>query len=53
MNVTKRPGPRHLTLRGAAVRARIVEAAADLVYSSGVGRTSFDDVIDCRLYRRR
>ena len=45
MTVRKRPRPRHLTLRGAAVRARIVEAAADLVYSSGVSRTSLDEVM--------
>jgi AcrR family transcriptional regulator len=45
MTVSKRPGPRHLTLRGAAVRARIVEAAAVLVYSRGVSRTSLDDVM--------
>jgi len=43
--MTKQPKPRQLTSRGAAVRARIVEAAADLVYSRGVGGTSLDDVI--------
>ena len=41
----KQPKPRQLTSRGAAVRARIVEAAADLIYSSGVGGTSLDDVM--------
>ena len=43
--MTKQPKPRQLTSRGAAVRARIVEAAADLVYSRGVGGTSLDDVM--------
>ncbi len=33
-----------LTARGAATRARIVEAAADLVLAGGVGGTSLDDV---------
>ncbi len=35
-----------LTARGAATRARIVEAAADLVYIRGVAGTSMDDVMD-------
>jgi len=37
--------PRSLTARGAATRARIVEAAADLIYAHGVERTSLDDVM--------
>jgi TetR/AcrR family transcriptional regulator, transcriptional repressor for nem operon len=45
MTVTRQPKPRHLTSRGAAMRARIVEAAADLVYARGVARTSLDDVM--------
>jgi AcrR family transcriptional regulator len=36
--------PRPLTRKGAATRARIVEAAADQVLARGVGRTSLDDV---------
>lgn len=36
---------RSLTARGAATRARIVEAAADLIYAHGVERTSLDDVM--------
>ncbi|WP_433782634.1 TetR/AcrR family transcriptional regulator [Actinomycetospora sp. CA-101289] len=39
-------GPRRLTARGAATRARIVTAAADLMYLRGVGATSMDDVIE-------
>jgi AcrR family transcriptional regulator len=34
-----------LTDRGAATRARVVEAAADLIYVHGVERTSLDDVM--------
>jgi AcrR family transcriptional regulator len=34
-----------LTARGAATRARIVEAAADLIYAHGVERTSLDEVM--------
>lgn len=34
-----------LTSRGAATRARIVDAAADLIYVHGVDRTSLDDVM--------
>ena len=37
--------PRSLTARGAATRSRIVAAAADLIYSHGVERTSLDDVM--------
>jgi AcrR family transcriptional regulator len=39
-------GSRPLTARGAATRARIVSAAADLIYARGVERTSLDDVIE-------
>jgi TetR/AcrR family transcriptional regulator, transcriptional repressor for nem operon len=38
--------PRQLTARGAATRDRIVNAAADLMYTQGVERTSLDDVIE-------
>ena len=41
----KQPEARQLTSRGAAMRARIVEAAADLVYSRGVRATSLDEVM--------
>jgi AcrR family transcriptional regulator len=34
-----------LTARGAATRARIVEAAADLIYAHGVEQTSLDEVM--------
>jgi TetR/AcrR family transcriptional repressor of nem operon len=37
--------PRRLTRRGAATRARIVEAAADLVFVYGAAGTSLDDVM--------
>jgi AcrR family transcriptional regulator len=36
--------PRRLTARGASTRARIVEAAADLMYRKGVSATTLDDV---------
>jgi AcrR family transcriptional regulator len=36
--------PAKLTPKGAATRARIVEAAADLVLARGVGGTSLDDI---------
>ncbi len=39
------PEATHLTARGAATRARIVEAAADLVYEQGVSATSLDDIM--------
>jgi AcrR family transcriptional regulator len=43
---TKSQLPRsRLTARGAATRARIVEAAADLIYLRGVAGTSMDDVM--------
>jgi TetR/AcrR family transcriptional repressor of nem operon len=38
--------PPRITSRGAATRARIVEAAADLVYLNGVGGTSLDDIME-------
>jgi TetR/AcrR family transcriptional repressor of nem operon len=41
----RKPEPHVLTARGAATRARIVEAAADLIYAQGVDRTSLDDVM--------
>lgn len=36
---------RRLTARGAKTRARIVSAAADLMYIQGVGDTTLDDVL--------
>jgi TetR/AcrR family transcriptional repressor of nem operon len=36
---------RRLTARGAKTRARIVAAAADLMYIQGVGATTLDDVL--------
>ncbi|MEV7631747.1 TetR/AcrR family transcriptional regulator [Microbacterium sp. NPDC089318] len=42
--VEANPAPR-LTKRGAATRARIVHAAADLIRTQGVGRTTLDEVI--------
>jgi TetR/AcrR family transcriptional repressor of nem operon len=36
---------RRLTARGAKTRARIVAAAADLIYVQGVGATTLDDVL--------
>jgi AcrR family transcriptional regulator len=40
-----RTPPRRLTARGAATRARIVAAAASLVYERGFAGTSLDDVM--------
>jgi TetR/AcrR family transcriptional repressor of nem operon len=40
-----RTPPRRLTARGAATRARIVDAAASLVYERGFAGTSLDDVM--------
>ena len=40
------PKPRRLTVKGAATRQRILDAAADLMYTQGVESTSIDDVID-------
>lgn len=37
---------RRLTAKGAATRQRILDAAADLMYTQGVEGTSIDDVID-------
>jgi AcrR family transcriptional regulator len=34
----------HLTTKGAATRARIVEATADRILAAGIGATSLDDV---------
>lgn len=45
MTRTPRSGPRPLTARGAATRARIVDAAAALIYARGVDRTSLDEVM--------
>ncbi len=42
-SVTVAP-PRQLTARGQATRARIVDAAADLMYVKGVNATTLDDV---------
>jgi TetR/AcrR family transcriptional repressor of nem operon len=36
---------RRLTARGIKTRARIVDAAADLIYIQGVGSTTLDDVL--------
>lgn len=36
---------KRLTARGAKTRARIVDAAADLMYVKGVGTTTLDDVL--------
>jgi len=41
-----RPSARRLTSKGEATRQRIVDAAADLIYTRGVEGTSIDDVID-------
>jgi TetR/AcrR family transcriptional regulator, transcriptional repressor for nem operon len=45
MRANQKSEPRSLTVRGAATRARIVEAAAALIYEHGVERTSLDDVM--------
>ena len=45
MRADQKPQPRSLTARGAATRARIVDAATDLFYAHGVDRTSLDDVM--------
>jgi AcrR family transcriptional regulator len=39
------PNGRRLTARGVKTRARIVAAAADLMYVQGVGATTLDDVL--------
>ncbi|PZS33323.1 MAG: TetR family transcriptional regulator [Pseudonocardiales bacterium] len=38
--------PRRLTARGTATRARIIEAAANLIYLRGVDGTSLDEVME-------
>jgi AcrR family transcriptional regulator len=45
MPAKRKSEPRSLTPRGAATRACIIEAAADLIYAHGVERTSLDDVM--------
>ena len=45
MPANQKSEPRSLTARGAATRARIVEAAADLIYAHGVEQTSLDAVM--------
>src|SRR6516164_11773009 len=45
MSANQETGSRSLTARGAATRARIVDAAADLIYASGVDRTTLDEVM--------
>ena len=44
---------RPATPRGAATRARIVEAAADLVYRRGRSGTSLDDIMAASATRSR
>lgn len=41
-----KPKKRALTARGSATKQRIVEAAADLIYASGVERVSLDEVME-------
>ncbi|MDN4614105.1 TetR/AcrR family transcriptional regulator [Leifsonia sp. F6_8S_P_1B] len=45
MAVAADPIPTRLTARGAATRERIVNAAAELMYTRGVGATTLDDVL--------
>lgn len=45
MKVVPVDSPRSVTARGAATRARIVEAAATLTYERGVAGTSLDDIM--------
>jgi TetR/AcrR family transcriptional regulator, transcriptional repressor for nem operon len=45
MSANQETGSRSLTARGAATRARIIDAAADLIYAQGVDRTSLDEVM--------
>jgi TetR/AcrR family transcriptional regulator, transcriptional repressor for nem operon len=45
MPANQKSQSRSLTARGAATRARIVDAATDLIYTHGVDRTSLDDVM--------
>ena len=42
----RKPKTRRLTARGAAMRERIVSAAADLVWAKGAGETSLDGVME-------
>src|ERR1700746_1420223 len=43
MPANQKSEPRSLTARGAKTRTRIVEAAADLIYTHGVEPTSLDE----------
>ena len=45
MTTTLSANGKRLTARGAQTRARIVTAAADLMFSQGVGDTTLDDVL--------
>lgn len=45
MTTADSPNGRRLTTRGAKTRARIITAAADLMYVQGVGATTLDDVV--------
>ncbi|GAA3737458.1 TetR/AcrR family transcriptional regulator [Leifsonia bigeumensis] len=45
MTTADSPEGRRLTARGAKTRARIITAAADLIYVRGVGATTLDDVV--------
>ena len=45
MAANQKSQPRSLTARGVATRARIVDAATDLIYTHGVEGTSLDDVM--------
>ena len=45
MAANQKSQPRSLTARGATTRARIVDAATDLIYTHGVEGTSLDDVM--------
>jgi len=45
MPAKQKSEPGSLTARGVATRARIVDAASDLVYTHGADRTSLDDVM--------
>lgn len=45
MPANQKSQSRSLTARGAATRARIVDAATDLIYTHGVDRTSLDHVM--------
>ena len=45
MTTAQSQNGRRLTARGAKTRAKIVEAAADLMFIQGVGATTLDDVL--------